>query len=724
MGVQEIRFNIAQQAETTRKDQASDDVASNILDQIKKNISAKAEQQKNVGKQQSGERASTKFQSQFGGLLSGAQGPDKQKTASTFNNGIFQGANAQAKEAVTEKIIQGQLGFDTASQFDKDTTHPMANAALVTAEAKGMVVQTYADKKNLEKVGDALQEFFPAFANQDPKVQKGALRLNLEHPGSEAAKSLNKGIGNQSANGKALAPSAKEALINLAQRSDKNNPVDLKKALSFVNDPDFSKKVGDPKFAGVLSDFSKMTAKKPAVADDVAVFLKQYDKMHNMSSTTLRQCGQLIAARGGTQGLTGQGSKLAGALPDALKMARTESRQKAALRKLMEQSDDISEEDLKAAMTPKRRIDLSVLNDKEEGTPAYQAQLNLIKQKAGNLNKKVLQQVNSAKSRQGLSRIEGFANPAREFTNGMTDSKQLAELRGCSVGHAENMIKLDGEIEAQLKPMRTTLSKKQRELRKVNESAEHLRERPPLRAKANKTTFTLPNNQDGTSNVATFAEFLRQSVVTTASTTSAPAADNTSSTSSTAGAVAAKATKSFGNFNFQLGIDRDRQFFGGKAVKEPPKKEEKKASVTKSVTHNVATKSGQTLIKANTEFRPVGAIVEGGQFPVNVAERAVLRNLGVTRQVFESWVSALAKKSPPIIPSEFLQTFDRLPDHKQKTVELGGWTKESWNQNVAKLTALADNPQAVGSVAGQNTRTLTGGKKEPTKLSVGSKSGA
>lgn len=723
MGVQEIRFDIAQHVDQTQREQQSDDVASNILNQIKKNIAAKAEAQK-PGANKSpaqGERAQSKFQSQFGSLLNGSQGADKQKAAAAFNgNPIFQGANGQAKEGVTEKIVQGQLGFDTASAFDRDTTHPMASAALVTAESKGMVVQTYAQKQNLDKVGGALQEFFPAFANQDPKVQKGALRLNLEHPGSEAAKTLNKGIGNQSLNGKALNASAKEALVGLAQRSDKNNPLDLKKALDFVNDPAFSKKVGDPKFAGVLSDFSKMTAKKPAVADDVSVFLKQYDKLHNMSGDTLRQCGQLISARGGTQGLTGKGGSLAGALPDALKMARTESRQKAALRKLMDESGDISEEELREAMTPKRRIDLSVFQDLESGTPEYQAQLNLAKQKAGNLNKKVLQQVNNAKSRQGLARIEGFANPAREFTNGISDAKQLSELRGCSVAHAQNMIKLDGEIEAQLKPMRTTLSKKQRELRKVNESAEHLRERPPLRSKPNKTSFTLPNNADGTSNVAVFSDFLKQSSITT---TGAVAAQTTTVTAAP-GAVVAKTQKSFGNFNFQLGIDRDRQFFGGKAVKEPAKKEEKKPTVTKSVTHNVSTKSGQTLIKAHTEFRPVGAIVDDGQFPVNAAERAVLRNLGVTRQVFESWINALAKKSQPIIPSEFFVVYDKLPDHKQKTVELGGWSKETWNSNVARMLSLRDNPNAVGAVAGQQSKAVTGAKTQGPKMSVGMKGGA
>lgn len=723
MGVQEIRFDIAQHLDQTQREQQSDDVASNILNQIKKNIAAKAEAQKPGANKPAaqGERAQSKFQSQFGGLLNGSQGADKQKAAAAFNgNPIFQGANGQAKEGVTEKIIQGQLGFDTASAFDRDTTHPMASAALVTAESKGMVVQTYAQKQNLDKVGGALQEFFPAFANQDPKVQKGALRLNLEHPGSEAAKTLNKGIGNQSLNGKALNASAKEALVGLAQRSDKNNPLDLKKALDFVNDPAFSKKVGDPKFAGVLSDFSKMTAKKPAVADDVSVFLKQYDKLHNMSGDTLRQCGQLISARGGTQGLTGKGGSLAGALPDALKMARTESRQKAALRKLMDESGDISEEELREAMTPKRRIDLSVFQDLESGTPEYQAQLNLAKQKAGNLNKKVLQQVNNAKSRQGLARIEGFANPAREFTNGISDPKQLSELRGCSVAHAQNMIKLDGEIEAQLKPMRTTLSKKQRELRKVNESAEHLRERPPLRSKPNKTSFTLPNNADGTSNVAVFSDFLKQSSITS---TGAVAAQTTTVTAAP-GAVVAKTQKSFGNFNFQLGIDRDRQFFGGKAVKEPAKKEEKKPAVTKSVTHNVSTKNGQTLIKAHTEFRPVGAIVDEGQFPVNAAERAVLRNLGVTRQVFDSWINALAKKSQPIIPSEFFVVYDKLPDHKQKTVELGGWSKETWNSNVARMLSLRDNPNAVGAVGGQQSKAVTGAKTQGPKMSVGMKGGA
>ncbi len=671
-GMERVNFQIAVDNSSSQANDSASNLAHDVIHRMQQKA---AEKQQGLSKdnqvadnrQTTSRETAPKFEAVFKGLLQGSQGGDKQKIAQLFNTPVFQNAPNSAKEEITEKISNGEVGYDSASSFGRLTGDDRANAALNSAEASGAVLRQYAKPKgDLAKVEGAVQEFIENFsggdAGKDPKANARILNANLQAPGDDIMGLMNKGMGNKSFGAKNLGGLAKEAVASRALKEAfagvKPGESVTKKILDKANDPSLMKKLG----GGEMSKIAGLMARSPEAAVPIDDLLKS-EKFFNMSSRVREGQVAFIGLQsniGAFKGPTNLGAKL----PDKLATLPRESKQMKALSALLAKKGEVDDEDLDEAISRARRKEISYPPQQEHPDPSdpnYQkslgselAQWMQLKQKTLQANRKVEQRIKGAKSGADLRQLEPLKSWQALDVSGRPPEIQAA------------VQKMNQEIEAELKKQRLTYSKQMKITRGVKADVSAVRERAPSTRPA-RTTFRLPENSDGVN--TTF------SLATLVSSDRAAAVEAAAASTSTTGVAAAPTTKNKG-WGITLGMDRDRQFFSGKAVKAPTPAQVGAQTGAAPAGRASSTSTTATTFRKGGPIRNLDQMTQNRWIDLSVSERGALRTLQIDRRIFETLAS-----DRPTMPSLMLKGWPELNRAQQTAAEDVGMSQLTWTQN-------------------------------------------
>lgn len=656
-GLERVNFQVTDHSQETQKDQASD-VAADVLKRLRgKAQEVHAEKSGSQGGAKEARAQAPKFEGVLKGLLGGAQGAEKQQVAQLMNTPVFQKGPNGAKEEVTEKIANGQIGYETASSFGKLTGDPKADAALNSAEASGAVMRAYAQPKNdLKKVEGAVQEFIENFsggaAGSDPKANAKMLNANLQKPGNDILGLMNKGLGNKSLGGKDLSGTAKEAIASRALKEAfsgmKPGESVTGKIMQQVNDPNLMKKLGN----GEMSKLAMTYAKTPQATVPLESLLKN-EKFFNMSSKVREGQVAFIGMQSNIGAFKGKPG-LGATLTDKLSTLPREAKQMKALNALLAKKGEVDDDDLDEAISRARRKAVTYPEKREydANSPDHQkemgaelAQWMQLKQKTLQANRKLEQRVQGCKTGADLKQLE----PLKSWQN-LDVSDRPPEIQAA-------VQKMNQEIEQELKKQRLTYSKQMKLTRGVKADASAVKERAPT-FKPVKTTFRLPDDAGGVNTTFSISK-----LVSTESTT---ATKETAAVTTTTTTAAPKINKNSGWGVPSLGIDRDRQFFS--KTKSPDTKGAKVAGAPGA--------APKAEFKKGGEVRKLDELTQHRWIDLSVKERGDLRTLQIDRRVFETLAT-----QRPTVPALMLKGWGELNRAQQSAASELGMSDGTWNAN-------------------------------------------